>query len=252
MSFPSDIEIRGRLRDASNATFLCVNPATNKEYVYKPTAGERPLWDFPEGTLTGREIAAAEIDRILGWSLVPRTEWISNGPLGAGMLQEWVSEIDQDRPVNIFDPHMVPDGWHAVLHAQDQLGNPIVLAHGDQEHLRRIAIFDSVINNADRKAGHILAVSQEQFFGIDHGVSFHQENKLRTVLWGWAGQQISTHFIEVLEALEQHLGAWHQPVDQWLNQEESQALRLRIRDLISTGLYPSPSRHWPAIPWPVF
>ncbi|MCF8538936.1 MAG: SCO1664 family protein [Candidatus Nanopelagicales bacterium] len=243
--------ISGRLHAASNQTFLCTD-ALDQPFVYKPVKGEQDLWDFPSRTLSGREIAAAEIDRVLGWKVVPNTRWISDGPLGAGMIQEWVPEVDQDRPVNVFPPSDVPPGWIVVLHAQDAQGVPLVLAHADTHQLQRMALFDAVINNGDRKAGHILATPEGRVYGIDHGVSFHVDNKLRTVLWGWIGQPVSDVLLKDLNHLEQQLNDQYEPVDQWLNTDESAALRARIRDLSERRVFPSPSPEWPAIPWPVF
>ncbi len=246
------IEVRGQLSEASNATFFCVDAASGKEYVYKPVRGERPLWDFPDQSLSGREIAASEMDKLLEWDLIPSTEWLSNGPFGEGMIQEWIPEIDADRPVNLFSPGSVPSGWINVLQGHTQGGDSIVLAHANNESLQKLALFDAIVNNADRKAGHILAVNTDRFFGIDHGVCFHDENKLRTVIWGWAGSPIPPELLHTLKVCAERLGDPYQPIDRWLSPAERTALRARLENLISTEIYPSPSPEWPAIPWPVF
>lgn len=246
------IEVRGQISEASNATFFCVDPASGKEYVYKPVRGERPLWDFSDQTLTGREIAASELDKLLNWNLIPLTQWVFDGPFGEGMIQEWIPEIDTDRPVNLFSPNSIPPNWINVLQGQTQNGDLVVLAHADNEPLKKLALFDAVANNADRKAGHILAVSTERFFGIDHGVCFHEENKLRTVIWGWAGTSIAPELVANLKTCASVLANDYEPIDMWLSTAESSALRARLENLITTELYPLPSPNWPAIPWPVF
>lgn len=246
------IEVQAQISQASNATFLCVDPASGKEYVYKPVQGERPLWDFPEGSLSGREIAASEMDRLVGWDLLPTTLWIPDGPFGQGMLQEWVQEIDSERPVNLFSPGTVPAGWITVLSGETLNGEPVALAHANTESLQKLALFDAIINNSDRKAGHILATGTNRIFGIDHGVSFHEDDKLRTVIWGWAGMPIPPELLSTVEACFERLGSVYEPIDKWLNSTERAAFRLRIHNLIETKTYPLPSPHWPAIPWPVF
>lgn len=246
------IEINGQISAASNATFFCSDPVTGKDYVYKPVRGERPLWDFPDGSLTGREVAASELDKVLGWDLIPATQWITDGPLGEGMIQDWVVEIDHDRPVNLFPPNGVPTGWIEVLQGQTPLGDHVVLAHADNDVLMKMALFDAIVNNADRKAGHILAPNAQQIFGIDHGICFHEEDKLRTVIWGWSDSTIPAQLLSALRDCYNQLKDEYEPVDKWLSHVESAALRSRIARLIATEKYPSPSRHWPSIPWPVF
>jgi uncharacterized repeat protein (TIGR03843 family) len=183
-----DITVEGRLVDASNATLFCeiVLDGVDARCVYKPVAGERPLWDFPEGTLAGREVAAYAVSEATGWGVVPPTV-MRDGPFGPGMVQLWV-EIDTDVDlVDVVAPDRVPSGWLRVLDALGSAGQPVVLAHADDERLRRMAVLDTVLNNADRKGGHVLPLPVGTVHGVDHGVTFHVEPKLRTVLWGWAG-----------------------------------------------------------------
>ena len=246
-----ELKIVGQLRDASNQTFYCTD-ASDKEFVYKPAAGEAPLWDFPEGTLTGRELVAAAIDSMLGWSLIPTTKWIEQGPLGPGMIQEWIDESDESRPVNVFALDHIPEGWLGILSAQDAQGNPLVLAHENSETLRKVAAFDAVVNNADRKAGHIMGTANGHVWVIDHGVCFHHEDKLRTVLWGWVDQELGGDLVSGLITLRSTLGNWHESIDNFLLEHESVALRARLDRLIAEGKFPLPSQDWPAIPWPVF
>jgi uncharacterized repeat protein (TIGR03843 family) len=249
--FKGTLEPIGQLRDASNGSLLCKDD-TEALFVYKPVAGERPLWDFPDDTLSGREVAAANLDVMLGWGLVPPTRWITDGPAGPGMVQKWIEEVDELRPVNIFDAQSAPSGWLTVLEAVDQSGNPVVLAHDSSESLMRMALFDAIVNNADRKAGHVLADEHGQIFAIDHGVCFNEEPKLRTVLWGWAEQPILEVDLAALEGLQRILGDSHDQIDSYLSRAESHELRQRIARLLKTQIFPQPSGGWPAIPWPVF
>lgn len=245
-----DLEVQGRLVDASNATLLCSLGSTR--CVYKPVAGERPLWDFPSGTLAGREIAAYEIDRIAGWDLVPCTVWRDDAPLGPGMVQEWREDALVGDLVTVVPPDEVPDGWRVVLEARDPAGNPVCLAHADSPVLQTMCILDAVVNNADRKGGHVLTDPAGRIAAVDHGVTFHVENKLRTVIWGWAGEAIPDNLVGDLTRLRRLLGDHEPDVDRWVNADESRALRERIDILLNTRTFPTPSEEWPAIPWPVF
>jgi uncharacterized repeat protein (TIGR03843 family) len=249
--FKGTLEPIGQLRDASNGSLLCQDD-TESLFVYKPVAGERPLWDFPDDTLSGREVAAANLDVMLGWGLVPPTRWVPEGPAGPGMVQKWIEEVDELRPVNIFDVESVPVGWRSILEAVDHRGNLVVLAHDASESLMRMALFDAIVNNADRKAGHVLADEHGQIFAIDHGVCFNEESKLRTVLWGWVDQPILEPDLAALEDLLRKLGKSHDYIDPYLSRGESHELRRRIAELLKTQIFPQPSGQWPAIPWPVF
>lgn len=249
--FNGSLEPIGQLRGASNGTLLCKDESETL-FVYKPVAGERPLWDFPEDTLSGREVAAANLDSLLGWALVPPTRWVQEGPAGPGMVQKWIEEVDELRPVNIFDTNSVPQGWLSILQAVDHTGRPVTLAHDANESLVRMALFDAIVNNADRKAGHVLADTDGRIFAIDHGVCFSDEPKLRTVIWGWVDQPIPQLHVANLIQLQRTLGDFHEQIDPFLSQAESHELRQRIKELVDTELFPGPSGEWPAIPWPVF
>ncbi len=249
--FNGPLEPIGQLRDASNGSLLCRDNSETL-FVYKPVSGERPLWDFPDNTLCQREVAAANLDSLLGWGLVPPTSWVDQGPAGPGMVQKWITEVDELRPVNIFDTHGVPKGWLSILQAVDQRGTPVTLAHDASESLARMALFDAVVNNADRKAGHVLSDEHGRIFAIDHGVCFNEEPKLRTVLWGWVDQQISQSLLADLANLQVALGDFHQQIDPFLSLAEAGELRGRVEELLRSGVFPRPSADWPAIPWPVF
>jgi uncharacterized repeat protein (TIGR03843 family) len=245
------LEPMGQLRGASNGSLLCRDDLGDL-FVYKPVSGESPLWDFTRDTLCRREVAAANLDGLLGWDLVPPTRWTDEGPMGPGMVQQWVEEVDELRPVNIFDTHEVPTGWLSILQAIDQDGSEVILAHEPSEQLAQMALFDAVVNNADRKAGHVLVDKSGRVFGIDHGVCFHEEPKLRTVLWGWVDTPIPPKLLRDLTELGTKLGSFDAQIDPFLSEIESGKLRDRIAELVHTQVFPRPSAQWPSIPWPVF
>ncbi len=221
------IDVEGRMVDASNATLFCSisTDTAIAQCVYKPIRGERPLWDFPDGTLAGREIAAYEVSEATGWDIVPPTV-LRDGPFGTGMVQLW---IDVDDAVDIER-----------------------LVRTDRPQLRRMALFDAVINNADRKGGHLLPVcGGSHVYGIDHGIAFHSEDKLRTLLWGWRGRKLSRAEREVLETVRFDADL-DERLYEVLTTREVAATHRRIDRLLRTGVFPSPSGDWPAIPWPPF
>jgi uncharacterized repeat protein (TIGR03843 family) len=222
-----ELTIEGRVVDASNATFYCATTvgARSAACVYKPVAGERPLWDFPDGTLAEREVAAYEVSAASGWHVVPPTVY-RDGPAGPGMVQLW---IDVDDTVNIGR----------------------FMRRRDVERLRTIAVFDAVVNNADRKGGHLLPTLDGHVYGVDHGVTFSTEDKLRTVLWQWAGARLPQESRTVLARLAEDLrGGLGDRLGELLTQREVRQTRLRVQRLLSDGRHPEPSGDWPAVPWP--
>lgn len=244
-------EVQGRILAASNATLRCTLD-TGTPIVYKPRRGERPLWDFPEGTLTGREVACFEIDRILGFGLIPPTVWREDGPAGPGMCQLWMPEDDDARLVDVVTPERVPTGWLQVLRASDGLGNPVALVHADDARLQQMAVLDAVINNGDRKGGHVITDIDGNVWGVDHGVTLSVEPKLRTVLWGWAGSAIPADLLAAVATFEARLHAGLPAVERWLDDWEVEEIAARVQALLATEVFPVPSDEWPAIPWPVF
>jgi uncharacterized repeat protein (TIGR03843 family) len=248
------LELEGRLIDASNATLRAVITAAGVEArcVYKPVAGERPLWDFPDGTLAGREYGAYLISQATGWGVVPPTV-LRGGPLGPGMCQLWIDEDRQDGTdlLGFVPVRRVPEGWHRIVSARDERGRPYVLAHADDPRLARMAIFDAVTNNADRKGGHVIPTVDSHVYGVDHGICFHVDDKLRTVLWGWSGAALPADAIEVLEKLrakvEAGLGA---ELAEHLTDIEIATLAGRIDGLLATRRFPAPAEDRHAIPWP--
>ena len=247
------MEIEGRLVDASNTTLRAeiTLDGMTRRCVYKPVQGERPLWDFPDGTLAGREISAYLVSQATGWDLVPPTI-LRDGPLGPGALQLWVDEpVDAEGLIGFVPAYDIPPGWLAVANARDETGDAFALAHADDPRLARLAVFDSVINNADRKGGHVLYPATGAIHGVDHGISFHVENKLRTVLWGWTGKPLIAEAAGVLADLARRLdGALGAALEEHLTVSEVQHVRLRVKRLLRSGRFPKPPQDWPAIPWP--
>lgn len=250
-----ELTIRGRLTVASNATFLCDAEldGVSTACVYKPVRGERPLWDFPDGTLAGRERASFLISDALGWAMIPTTV-LRDGPYGPGIVQRWIDTADVQDMVDIFPEGEVPQGYLPILSAQDGEGRDVVLAHADDPRLRKMAVLDLVLNNPDRKGGHVLQGLDGELYGVDHGICLHAEPKLRTVLWGWAGQPIDAELLEDLAGLAKEIetdSTLAGELDELLTIEEVQALLERLEDLRSRPVMPAPGRGH-MIPWPPF
>jgi uncharacterized repeat protein (TIGR03843 family) len=266
-----DLTVIGRIRSASNATFLCEAHLGDRHAhcVYKPVAGEAPLWDFPDGTLAGRELGAYLISAALGWNIVPYTV-IRDGPAGRGMLQRWVDQpgdaIDdvqsQDQPidqpdtgpglVDLLPAGHVPPGFLPILQAYDYAGDEVTLVHADDHRLRRMAVFDVLVNNADRKGGHILAGVDGGVYGVDHGVSLHTDDKLRTVLWGWAGKPIDDETLgDVADLRDALLGDFEEVLRPHITNREIDAFYARAVGLLDNPVMPAPDGRRP-IPWPAF
>jgi hypothetical protein len=222
-----ELEITGRLVDASNATLFGVMhyEGSTLEVIYKPVAGERPLWDFPDGTLADREYAAFLLSDSTGLDVVPPTI-LREGPAGLGMVQRW---IDVDEKIDL-----------GSYFSQDK------------QELRQLALFDAIINNTDRKIGHLLPDQNGHLFACDHGVTFHVDDKLRTVLWQWAGDALSEEEFGVLEETITFIDSHTSSLSTHLTEEEIEATHMRIYKLRSGGIMPLPSEDWPAIPWPAY
>jgi uncharacterized repeat protein (TIGR03843 family) len=222
------LEVEGRLVAASNATMYCTVQYGDRQAacVYKPVAGERPLWDFPTGTLAGREVSAYLVSVAAGWHLVPPTVY-RDGPLGPGMCQLW---IESDESVDIM----------------------ALARSSDHPALRQMAVFDAVVNNADRKIGHLLPDSNGHLYGCDHGVCFGEDYKLRTVLWQWRGRRLPAPAMDALGKLRLALdsGSLSDEMSQWLSAEEVAATRQRVDLLLQHRVHPFPPEDWPAVPWP--
>jgi uncharacterized repeat protein (TIGR03843 family) len=222
------LRVTGRLVDASNATLYATAELDGKEMVciYKPIAGERPLWDFPDGCLAHREFAAYILSEHLGLDVVPLTV-LRDGPYGEGMAQEWIT-IDETIDL-------------AQFFSTDHPG------------LRNMSLFDAIINNTDRKIGHLLPINIEVVHGCDHGVTFHVEDKLRTVLWQWSGDTFTDKEVAILkEALKALQGDLRTQLEPLLTKEEIDATVSRVERLLTEGCFPHPNPNWPAVPWPAF
>ncbi len=224
-----EMNVQGMMPWSSNYTLLVTVRDGDLEglAVYKPRRGERPLWDFPRGTLCQREFAAFLLSEALGWSLVPPTV-LRDGPYGYGSVQLY---IDCDQDAHLFT--MQKEG-------------------GYDDQLARLAAFDILSNNADRKSGHCLKGTDGRLWAIDHGICFHAEPKLRTVLWDFAGEPICAEIMADLCALREEVrsgGRFIRAIEGLLAPEEVRAFRRRLDRLIDTGCYPDPG---PArsIPWP--
>jgi len=222
------LSISGRLVDASNATLYatCEVKERTLTCIYKPIAGERPLWDFPDGTLANREYLTFLLSHWLGLHLVPPTV-LRDGPYGTGMVQLW---IDIDESVDLME-----------------------FFKEDHPELRKIALLDLITNNTDRKIGHLIPTVDGRVFGCDHGVTFHEEDKLRTVLWQWSSEAFSEGELEILRLAALLLGAEKRDVVLGLiEEEELEAALSRIDRALNAGTFPEPSEDWPAVPWPPF
>lgn len=245
----AELSVEGRLPTASNLTLRCTIEGTQLRCVYKPTAGERPLWDFPDGSLGRREVATYEIAYALDWDVIPLTVWRAEGPFGPGMCQVWLEEASADALVDVVSSDSIPADWYRVFDGVDNRGREVSLVHANRLDLQRIALLDAVVNNADRKGGHLLVDALGAARGIDHGVTFAEEGKLRTVLWGWAGEEIPQGYLADLAELLERLPTL--PLI-GLTDAEIVATADRITALLDTAVFPVPNDEWPAIPWPIF
>ncbi len=250
-----ELVVLGRIMPASNHTFLARLGEGGAECVYKPQSGERPLWDFTDGTLAAREYAAWVVSDHLGWDVVPPTV-LRDGPAGPGMVQLWMETeeaVDESDPVDVVAEGAVPPGYLEVLDATGAEGEPVVLVHEDSTPLRRMAVFDVVTNNTDRKGGHVLPVAGGHRYGVDHGVCFHVEDKLRTVLWGWAGEPLDGAELAGVESVLSGLdGGLRDTLEELLTVREVDAVERRCERLLRAGRFPRPRGGWPSIPWPPF
>jgi uncharacterized repeat protein (TIGR03843 family) len=269
-----ELTVLGRLPDASNLALLCEvdgEPGAQRQplrCIYKPASGERPLWDFPDATLAAREVLSAAAAAALGWDLVPATVWRPDGPAGPGMCQEWVERGGPD-PVGLFPAGGVPAGWCVVAEGRTADDEEVRLAHADTADLQRLAVLDHLLNNADRKGGHVLRRADGRLAAIDHGLTFHAQPKLRTVLWGWAGKPVPGWLRDEVAAGQAGLravlgdtpggpggpnggggvgGAGGPGAE--LSGDEVRAAEERLDRLLADPVFPVPGSGWPALPWP--
>ena len=226
------LTVTGRLVDASNATLYAMcsvqDEKGDREFacIYKPIAGERPLWDFPDGSLANREYLSFLISHWLELHLVPPTI-LRDGPYGTGMVQKW---IDIDPTIDLMDFYLT-----------------------DHPKLRELALFDLITNNTDRKIGHLIPTQDGHLYGCDHGVTFHEDDKLRTVLWQWAGTSYTDDENSLLlKARDLFTGSKLEIINGLITEEEIAATVARIDRALIEGSFALPSPDWPAVPWPPF
>jgi hypothetical protein len=218
-----DYEIKGQFTFGSNYTFLATVRYEGKEYpaVYKPLRGEQPLWDFPENTLAGREVAAYVVSEQLGFHIVPFTALRDDGPYGAGSLQQFID----------YDPE-----YHYFSFSEE-----------DKQLLKPVVLFDLLCNNADRKGSHVFFEKDtHKLYAIDHGICFHEENKLRTVLWDFSGQNIPQNLLAPLSKIKSVLPL----LEPYLSPREISALCARAESIVKRGVFPRQPRDRRAMPWP--
>jgi len=218
------LTLQGQFTLGSNYTFL-VEAALEGETcrgVYKPQKGEQPLWDFPANSLAGREVAAYRLSEFLGWNLVPLTVFRAEGPFGPGSLQQYI-EYNPNYHYFNFKP-------------------------ADKERLRPVALFDLLINNADRKGSHVFFQKRPRhLYAIDHGLCFHAEDKLRTVIWDFAGEPLPAELLPGLQAVSQNPPA---ELAEWLQPDEFSALPARAQRLLAEKTFPPPPADRRAFPYP--
>ena len=224
-----EFSTKGKFLWGSNYTFL-VEVNLNDlgiSAVYKPVRGERPLWDFPTASLAGREVAAYLVSEALGWQLVPPTVYRKDGPQGPGSLQLF---IEHDPEYHYFN-----------------------FSKADHQRLQPVVIFDLLINNADRKASHVLIDPDEQIWLIDHGICFHVEDKLRTVIWDFAGEVIPPELCTDLTRLREKMGHpanFNPALQSYLSPREISAIAHRTERLLASGRFPNPRPNHRPYPWP--
>lgn len=251
----AELTVEGRILVSSNAALLVSLTAADGaplEAIYKPVARERPLWDFPDGTLAGRERAAYLVSELGGWAVVPPTVLRESGPLGPGSVQLWV-EGESRSVVDVIAPGHLPEGWRAVIEGTDRHGAPVVLVHSVDRATRRVAVLDLVLNTSDRKGSHLIrdGVEEGHVWGVDHGVSLGVEPKLRTVLWGFVGERLDDADLAPVRTLRSALkGSDADELALHLTGHELAALSERVDALVRTARFPGPSADWPAVPWP--
>lgn len=253
-----DLEVVGRVADSSNLSVLVRLLAEDGGHaIYKPVRGEAPLWDFPEGTLAGREVAAHLVSEAGGWRVVPPTV-LRDGPLGPGSVQRWIgdpfSPLADDLVVDLVPEGKVPPGWIGTFSGETPSGRAVTVVHSTREDVRSLTVLDAVINNSDRKGSHCLRDANGRLWAIDHGVSFHANPKLRTVLWGWAGDPLVdgdlARLERLLDALDDAASGLTEALEALLPHADVAALRERVEGLLRRRRHPRPSPGWPAVPWP--
>ena len=266
------IAVRGRLTNASNVTLVADLGAGEDalEVVYKPTSGTRSLWDFDAPSLARHEVATYEVaagaaavaarelgdgsplDDSASTPLVPLTVFRPDGPFGEGSVQAWIDVAEgADELVTVVTEDELREGWLVVFEAYDQLDRDVYVVHADDRRLRRMTLLDEITNNADRKGQHVLSGRDGAVYGVDHGLCFHPEPKLRTVLWGWAGTEYDDADVAWLRALDESVhDLAAAALAELLPRREIGALQQRLARAASRGSFREPPRGRSALPWP--
>ncbi|AKU17019.1 SCO1664 family protein [Luteipulveratus mongoliensis] len=252
-----EVEVEGQLVEASNLALRVWVDAADERVtaVYKPIRGERDLWDFPDGTLAGRELATYLIARAGGWTHIPETV-LRDGPLGPGSVQRWVGPLEPEDAISLVRLDPVADlaeGFLPIVALELQDDGPVALSHADDPRLASLAVLDIVINNADRKGSHLIE-DGDQLWAIDHGITCHAEPKLRTILWGWAGDPLPEDDRGRLQRLAAALadGSLAADLAPVLTEDEVDALSNRVDRLLQRGTFPVPPAGRTPLPWPLW
>lgn len=250
----AELTVRGRILPASNlALLVAVDSPLLEHAIVKPVAGERPLWDFPDGTLAAREAAAYLVSRAAGLDLISPTVVRDLPDLGPASVQAWVGDPEEGlRPVaQVVAGHSAPAGHLRAFLGEGERDEPLAVVHEDRDDVRALAVLDVVLNQADRKGSHMARDEDGRLWAFDQGLCLHAEPKLRTILWGWAGKPLTPAEVTWLRRLRAELdGDLGTRLAPLLTRTEIRALVARVEELLASERLPHPAGGWPSIPWP--
>lgn len=248
-----EIEIEGLIPDSTNGALKLLITKGDEQIaaIAKPDVSIRPLWDFPNMDLNKREYATFLFDRKLELGFVPETVIRDIAGFGNALVQHWIRETENDLII-VQSPDNIPKSYLRVLQGYDELNKLITLAHKDDQDLRKLCLIDLIINNADRKGNHLITDGNNKMWAIDHGVSWHEEPKIRTVLWGWINQEFNDSDFDLLSLAKSILEDWLANDFQYLEKSEIECALERLDELVKNKRFPAPGSEWPAVPWPIF
>ena len=248
-----EIEIEGLIPDSTNGALKLLITKGDEQIaaIAKPDVSIRPLWDFPNMDLNKREYATFLFDRKLELGFVPETVIRDISGIGIALVQHWIRETENDLVI-VQSPDNIPKSYLRVLQGYDELNKLITLAHKDDQDLRKLCLIDLIINNADRKGNHLITDGNNKMWAIDHGVSWHEEPKIRTVLWGWINQEFNDGDLDLLSLAKSTLEDWLANDFQYLENSEIECALERLDELVKNKRFPAPGSEWPAVPWPIF
>ena len=248
-----EIEIEGLIPDSTNGALKLLITKGDEQIaaIAKPDVSIRPLWDFPNMDLNKREYATFLFDRQLELGFVPETVIRDIAGFGNALVQHWIRETENDLII-VQSPDNIPKSYLRVLQGYDELNKLITLAHKDDQDLRKLCLIDLIINNADRKGNHLITDGNNKMWAIDHGVSWHEEPKIRTVLWGWINQEFNESDLDLLSLAKSTLEDWLANDFQYLEKSEIECALERLDELVKNKRFPAPGSEWPAVPWPIF